>query len=152
MCFEHYICNVTPFLTFLTPSSVLTSQVSPFPRSSLCLLSLCEYFTLLLPLVRDAGTERSLCVCSVGATVCGSSACGVSWQACGRWRQPAACLSVLLSVLLHLTGADIATSTHNHICTHTQTCTHVQYDTSTWSKSWLLINYLTQIWRSLMSY
>lgn len=120
-------CRLSSPLSW-TLSSVLTSQVSPPPphTSPACLSTFCPCVNISHCCCRWCvmrGTERSLCVRSVGAAVCGSLACGVSWQACGRWRQPAACLSVCLSVQLHLTGADIAIPSHTRV----ETCAHTPH-------------------------
>lgn len=123
---SHVTSSVSTPLSW-TLSSVLTSQVSPLHPPPARLSTFCPCVNISHCCCRWCvmrGTERSLCVRSVGAAVCGSSACGVSWQACGCWRQPAACLSVCLSVRLHLTDADIAVLTHTHTYTHTKACHH----------------------------
>lgn len=102
-----------PHLPGLPPSPARLSTFCPCVNISHCCCRWCVM----------RGTEHSLCVRSVGAEVCGSPACGVSWQACGRWRQPAACLSVCLSVQLHLTATDIAVPAHTHRNMHTHTLT-----------------------------
>lgn len=62
---------------------VLTSQFCPHPCPSLYLLSLCEYFKLLLPLVRDAG-DWALIVC-MQCGCCGMQLPGVWCVVTGVW-------------------------------------------------------------------
>lgn len=87
-----YFCHFNP--TFLNP--FLRPHLAGLPASPARPSTFCPCVNISHCCCRWCvmrGTERSLCVRSVGAAVCGSPACGVSWQACGCWRQPAACLS-----------------------------------------------------------
>lgn len=73
-----------PPLAGLPPSPTRLSTFCPRVNISHCCCRWC--------VMRE--TERSLCARSVGAAVCDFLPCGVSWQACGCWRQPADCPSV----------------------------------------------------------
>lgn len=127
---SYYFVLLLPFQPhFLEPFPPSSPRRSPrLPRPSLYLLSLCEYFTLLLPLVRDAG-DWALIVCTQ-CGCCGMRLPGVWCVVTGVWLlTPAGRLPVVcLSVQLHLTDADIAIPTH----TCRRTCTHAHIHCTTW--------------------
>lgn len=95
---------------------VLTSQVccpAPARPSTFCPRANISHCCCRWCVMR--GTERSLCSPGVGTVVCGSQTCGVSWQACGRWRHA----SRLLVCLFGYTWL-AATLLCPHILTHTR--------------------------------
>lgn len=106
LIFLNYVLR--PPLAGLPPSPTRLSTFCPCVNISHCCCRWC--------VMRE--TERSLCARSVGAAVCDFLPCGVLWQACGCWRQPADCPSVCLSVRLHLTCADIAVPAHMCVTTY----------------------------------
>lgn len=103
-------------LKLCSPSSPRRS--SPLAHPSLHLLSPCEYFTLLLPLVRDAG-DWALIVCTQCGR-CGMWLLAVRCVVTGVWLlTPAGRLPVCLSV-----GA-VTPDLRWHCCTSTHVRIHI---------------------------
>lgn len=102
-----------PHHDFLDLSSAnIPSQVFPFTHPSFYLLSPCEFFTLLLPLVHDAG-HWALIVCTP-CGCCGMRPVGVRCVVTGVWLlTPASRLPVCLSV------GSVTPDQWLHRCTHT---------------------------------
>lgn len=119
------VCRFNP--TFLN-SFVCPHLPGLHPPPPTCLTTFCPHVNISHCCCRWCvmrGTECSLCGRSVGAVVCSSLACGVSWQACGRWRQPAACLSVCSVTPDRRWHRQIRTCRR----THTQTHSHIRCST-----------------------
>lgn len=121
---------------------IILSEFLHLTRTCLYLLSLCEYFTLLLPLVRDAGHWALIVWTQCGCY--GMQPSGVRCVVTGVWLlrpagRPSVCLSsVSPSVQLHLTADDIDAPTRSqwrtsvlflhgcsvHICICVKCCGH----------------------------
>lgn len=99
-------------LSWSLSSTNIPSQVFPFTHPSFYLLSPCEYFTLLLPLVHDAG-HWALIVCTQ-CGCCGMRPVGVRCVVTGVWLlTPASRLPVCLSV------GSVTPDQWLHRCAHT---------------------------------
>lgn len=109
-------------IVFVEPlSSVLTSQVCS--RLSLCARSLCEYFKLLLPLVRDGGDWAAIVRMQRGC--CGMRLPGVWCVMTGVWLlTPAGRLHVCLFCYTWpaVTSPDPHIQIVTHARTHAYTC------------------------------
>lgn len=103
-------------------SDLLVCAHLPGLRPRLCpphyLLSLCEYFALLLPLVRDAWDWVLIVFPWCGH--CGMRLPDVWCVVTGVWPLTPSWPPACLPVRLHLTGGDMAAPTHTD--THTRAC------------------------------